>query len=664
MEYTGNKITHEHLKRPAILYIRQSTLRQVYENTESTLRQYALKERLVSLGWDSGSIVIIDKDLGQSGSETGNREGFKELVSEVSNGAAGAVACIEASRLSRSSGDWGRLIEYCALTNTLLIDADGVYNPNDFNDRLLLGLKGTMSEAELHFLMARMRGGLLNKAKRGELKKPLPIGYLYDDCGKIIKDTNIEVRQAVELLFESFRTVGSACGIVKYYKEKGYKFPYRVYKGFKKGEVHWTDITHSRILNILHNPAYAGAYHYGGHQIRHTPQGKKLRLVPKEEWHVLLKDNHEPYILYEEYEMNEKILTENAHPRSEDGRKSPPREGPALLQGIVICGKCGVRMTVRYTHNRKNCLTPHYVCQRNSIEHGAPICQYINGLLIDSRISEIMLERLTPLAVQTSIAVQEELNKRKSDQDNYFKVKAEKVRYEAELARRRYMNVDPNNRLVALELESAWNRKLAELEETEKEYNGMVMKNNADTYTSDAIRLKTLSEDFRQIWEDENVGEKDRKRIVRYLIEDATLLKDETGITAHVRFKGGTTETLKFPKPLKSYETWTTAKHIIDFIDEQAEHFTEMEIAESLNAKGYKSGKDQAFTTRIIQRIMTDYDIKSKRQRYLIKGYISSSEKAGQLGVNVPYLNRLIRDGRFQGEAVRISGKNEYLFKP
>jgi DNA invertase Pin-like site-specific DNA recombinase len=616
------------------------------------------------LGWDSSRIITIDKDLGQSGSESGNREGFKEVVSEVSNGTAGAVACIEASRLSRSSGDWGRLVEYCSITNTLLIDADGIYNPNDFNDRLLLGLKGTMSEAELHFLMARMRGGLLNKAKRGELKKPLPIGYLYDDSSKIIKDTNIEVRQAVELLFESFRIIGSACGIVKYYKDKGYKFPYRVYKGFRKGEVYWTDITHSRILHILHNPAYAGAYHYGEHQTRRTPQGKKLRPAPKEDWYVLLKDSHEPYISYEEYEANEKILTKNASPRGEDGRKSPPREGPALLQGIVICGKCGLRMTVRYDHDREDCLTPHYVCQRHGIEHGGPICQSINGLLIDARISELMFERLTPMAVQASIAVQEELLKRKSDQDNYFKIKWEKAKYEAELARRRYMSVDPNNRLVALELESAWNRKLAELEEAEKEYNDRVMKNTANSYDADVVRLKTLSEDFRKIWEDESVEEKDRKKIIRYLIEDVTLLKDETGITAHVRFKGGTTETIRLPKPLKSYETWTTSKLVLDFLDEQAENHTKKELAELLNANGFKSGMGEIFTPRLVLNIMTSHSIKSKRQRYLEKGYIPISDKAGQMGVSTPRLNRMVHDGRFQGDAVRVSDKNEYLFKP
>jgi len=236
------------------------------------------------------------------------------------------------------------------------------------------------------------------------------------------------------------------------------------------------------------------------------------------------------------------------------------------------------------------------------------------------------------------------------------------ARYESEVARRRYMNVDPGNRLVATELESVWNQKLVELEETEKEYNDRVMKNNADTYEADAAKLKMLTENFKQVWEAENVEDKDRKRIIRYLVEDVTLIKDEANTTAHVRFKGGTSETLKFPNPLKSYEAWATPKTVLDFIDEQAEYFTEKELADALNAKGYKSGKDCAFTARIIQKIMTVYSIKSKRQRYLDKGYISVNEKARQMGITVNHLLATIRNGRFQGDAIRISDKNEYVF--
>lgn len=317
MNHVNGKITSRHLAKMAYLYIRQSTLRQVQENTESTLRQYALRDKLVSLGWDRDDIEVIDCDLGRSGKAADNREGFQQLVSCVANGQAGAVACIEASRLSRCSGDWGRLVEYCAMTDTLLIDVDGIYNPNDFNDRLLLGLKGTMSEAELHFLQERMRGGLLNKAKRGELKKPLPIGYLYDECDRIVKDSDMQVREAIALFFRTFRIVGTAHGMAGYYKKKGYLFPRRVHKGYRKGELIWTELVNSRILDTLHNPVYAGIYHYGEKQTVWTKDGKRIRPMPKEDWHVFIKDHHEGYISYEDFEMNERILEENAHPRSE-----------------------------------------------------------------------------------------------------------------------------------------------------------------------------------------------------------------------------------------------------------------------------------------------------------------------------------------------------------
>jgi len=639
-------------------------LRQVYENTESTLRQYALKERLCALGWGQDNILVVDQDLGCSGAEAENREGFQKLVSEVSNGKAGAVACIECSRLSRSSSDWGRLTEYCAMTNTLLIDADGIYDPNDFNDRLLLGLKGTMSEAELHFLQSRMRGGLINKAKRGELQKPLPIGYLYDDTGHIIKDPSADVRQAIDLFFESFKKVGSAWGMLAYYKEHGYSFPHRVGKGFRKGEVVWLDIRDSTILNILHNPAYAGVYTYGETQRVWTPAGKKSRPAPKEDWLVFIKDHHEAYITYEEFEFNEKQLLGNAHARAENGGKSPPREGPALLQGLVICGKCGGRMTVRYTHNKKNWLTPYYICQRDSVEKGGSPCQGIPGELIDKTVAEILLRRLTPMAVQESVRVQRELDKRKAETITYYKLRVQKCEYEVNLARRRYMQVDPDNRLVALELESSWNIRLKELDEAVAEYEKRV-KDAAlrDDRSADCASLDNLSDDFSAAWNSTDTNDKDKKRIVRYLLEDVTLLRTSAGTEAHIRFKGLTTESVLVDLPPRSYQMWTTDAKVIDFIREESKRHTPGEIVDLLNQHGYKSGKESNFNINIVRRLIRDYNIPTLRQRYLDQGYITCAEKAAALGLTQNYLTRLTAEGKFSDTAVRVNDKNEYLFK-
>jgi len=388
MEYFDRKITSAHLKRKAILYIRQSTMRQVYENAESTLRQYALKEKLVRFGWQEESIIVIDCDLGQSGAESSKRDGFKQLVADVGSGEVGAVASIECSRLSRSSLDWGRLMEICAITQTVLIDDDGIYDPNNFNDRLLLGLKGTMSEAELHFIHARMRGGALNKAKRGELKVLLPVGYIYDEAGAVLKDPNLEIQNAVKLFFEAFRICGSAHRMLSYYRKNGYKIPKNPDSGFNSREITWVYLSSTRAIDMLHNPAYAGIYAYGQRQQVHTINGKKTKEKPVDEGHVCIKGHHEGYISCEEFDGNQKNLTAN---NNNSGSVPPPREGHALLQGIVICGKCGMRMSVRYYHQKQGDIS-YYVCD-NQAKHytGGKSCQSVHGRALDQAVSKLLL---------------------------------------------------------------------------------------------------------------------------------------------------------------------------------------------------------------------------------------------------------------------------------
>ena len=355
------KLKATHLERSAYLYIRQSTLRQVYENTESTKRQYALKKKAVVLGWQEDSIITIDNDLGISGASSGLREGFKRLVAEVGMGHAGIVISIEVSRLSRNSSDWLRLLEICAITDTLIMDEDGIYDTNDFNDRLLLGLKGTMSEAEIHFLQARMRGGIISKARRGELKRALPAGYVYNENDKIVKDPDLNVQNALDLFFKTFKRTGSACTTVRQFNKLDLKIPKRFLRGFRKGELAWNPLTHSRSLRLLHNPIYAGIYYYGRQQTKKTINGKRQVNMPVESWHAYMPDAHPAYISRDEFEDNVKKLKENAYAYGEDRKKSPPREGPALLQGIAICGICGRRMSVNYQQNCSK-LVSIYIC--------------------------------------------------------------------------------------------------------------------------------------------------------------------------------------------------------------------------------------------------------------------------------------------------------------
>ena len=340
------KVTGSHLTRTAYLYVRQSSLRQVLNNTESATRQYALRQRAVALGWPPDQVVTIDTDQGQSGASAADREGFQRLVAEVGMGRAGIVLGLEVSRLARNNADWHRLLEICALTDTLILDEDGLYDPGEFNDRLLLGLKGTMSEAELHFIRARLRGGQLSKARRGELKMGLPVGLVYDPADHVVLDPDTGVRDALHHVFTVFARTGSARAVVQEFNRSGLRFPVRIRKGPHKGELAWSPLTHSRVLRTLHNPRYAGAFVYGQRREGRTPAGKTTTLtLPREQWVALIHDAHPGYLSWEQFEANQQQLLANAAAHGRDRDKGPAREGPALLQGLAICGTCGRRMT-------------------------------------------------------------------------------------------------------------------------------------------------------------------------------------------------------------------------------------------------------------------------------------------------------------------------------
>ncbi|HBH03705.1 MAG TPA: hypothetical protein DDZ42_17585, partial [Candidatus Rokubacteria bacterium] len=358
----SQKVTASHLKRDAYLNIRQSTVRQVFENTESTQRQYGLRQRAVALGWPNDRVIVIDTDLGQSGASAADRAGFQQLVADVGLGRAGIVLGLEVSRLARNSTDWHRLLEICALTDTLILDEDGVYDPAHFNDRLLLGLKGTMSEAELHVLRARLRGGILNKARRGELHGHLPVGFVYTPDGRVALDPDTQVQESVRLLFQTFLRTGAAHATVKYFREERLLFPIRLTAGARKGELAWTPLGLGRAVHLLHNPWYAGAYAFGRHRWRKQPDGRTRReRVPREQWHALLRDAHPAYISWEEHERIEHQLPAGTKALGWERRQGPPREGPALLQGRVVCGLCGSRMQIRYRPRRGGQLVPDYV---------------------------------------------------------------------------------------------------------------------------------------------------------------------------------------------------------------------------------------------------------------------------------------------------------------
>ena len=451
-----SKVTAEHLSRNAYLYVRQSTLRQVVENTESTKRQYGLRQRALAFGWTDEQIVVIDKDLGKSAASSSDREGFGELVAEVGMGRAGIVLGLEVSRLARNSTDWHRLLEICALFKTLILDEDGIYDPAHFNDRLLLGLKGTMSEAELHVLRSRLRGGILNKARRGEFRTQLPIGLVYDAADRVVLDPDLQVQESVRLLFATFERTGAGCATVKHFTEQELLFPRRPDSGPHKGEVIWTRLGLTRAMSMLHNPRYAGAYVYGRERTKVLPSGRTGRVrLPRDEWIVLRLDAHPGYISWSDYERNQKQIEKIAKAFGQDRRHGPPREGPALLQGLAVCGVCGMRMSVRY-RRRDAKLLPTYVCILHAMDRRKP-CQVLHGEAIDAAIGDLLVDLMKPMALELSMAVQDEIRARLDESDRLRRMHVEGAQYEVDLARQRYMQVDPSRRLVADSLEVNWN---------------------------------------------------------------------------------------------------------------------------------------------------------------------------------------------------------------
>ena len=657
------KVRAEHLKRDAYLYIRQSTIQQVFHNTESTQRQYALKQRAVALGWSAEQVNVIDSDQGQSGASAVDREGFQKLVAEVGLGHAGIVLGLEVSRLARNSCDWHRLLEICGLAGTLILDEDGLYDPSNFNDRLLLGLKGTMSEAELHVLCARLQGGIRNKARRGELRIPLPVGLIYDLRDKVVLDPDKQVQQALQTFFHVYQREGSALAIVKYFGKNDLSFPRRLRGGANKGQLVWGPLCHSRAIQVLRNPRYAGAFVFGRMKACKRPDGRyTIKPVPQEDWHTLIPDAHPGYISWQQYQDNLRSLRACAQAQGKDRRKSPPGQGPALLQGLVVCGVCGRRMTVRY-HRRRGKLVPDYMCQHESCEYGQPVCQQIPGSSIDQAVGELLLEMVEPVTLELAFAVQEELMARLDEVDQLRRQQVQRAQYEADIARNRFMQVDPNNRLVADALEADWNDKLRVQTETQEQYEQQRLKDRIALDEASRQKVLALAEDLPRLWRDPNTSDQDRKRMVRLLIEDATLTKSDE-IRVQIRFKGGATRTLTLPRPLGAWKERTTSPDVIRQIDQVLDTHTDATIAAELNRRGCQSGMKLQFTPQIVSRLRRKYGLKCRYDRLRERGLYTADEMAAELGVTRPTVRIWRAHGLLRGYEYNDRGERLYELPP
>ena len=629
------KLKPNHLNRDALIYVRQSTMAQVRFNQESTQRQYALKEIAIALGWPEERIRVIDGDLGISGSGRSKRPGFTQLVTSVSLGEAGAVFGLEISRLARSSADLMKLLELCGLFETLVIDEDGIYDMGDFNDRLLIGLKGTMGEAELHFLHARMIGGKENAASRGELRFPLPVGYARDPDGNTVMDPDEEIQHAIFTLFRAFRATGSAYGVVRYFAENQLLFPKRAFGGAWDGKISWGTLTLSRVVGIIHNPAYTGAYVYGRYRDQKTidPEGHyehhAVRLRDKSAWKVFIPEHHQAYISWEEYEANLAILDNN---RTNTELSGPAREGAALLTGILLCGKCGRRMTVRYTGNGG--IRPVYECL-GRWEHGnKATCSSIPAMVIDQAVSEKVLSVMKISELEIALKVIHNINSENQVSDRQWLLSLERAQYEANRAERQFMLADPENRLVVRSLEANWDQKLKDLEKLKQDYALHCSRKLWSPSEKEEEDIRRLAERIPEIWSSPLTTPKDKKRIIRILVEDVTVFAEKRcrDFSIGIRFRSGKCEKLSLEKSLPAPDRKRHSADTVNMIREFSSIMDDHEIAEQLNRAEVTTPDGKAFTTASVRWLRYKHHIPGLFQTE--KQGISVSEAASLLGIS------------------------------
>lgn len=619
-----SKITASHRSRAALIYVRQSTMLQVRDHAESTARQYGLAGEAQRLGWAPQSIVVVDTDLGVSGRFGADRGGFREIVARVCLGEVGAVFGLEVSRLARSSAEFARLLELARLTDTLVVDADGVYDLADFNDRLLLGLKGSMSEAELHLLAGRLQGAKRAAAARGELRLPLPVGFDYDADGRIVPDADEQVRQAVADVFAEFTRTGSAYGVVQAFV--GRRFPLRAYGGVWAGQLRWGKLTHGRVLGVLSNPAYAGAYAYGQHRTVRTvePDGTVRTasvLQPRERWQVLICGHHEGYVTWQQYLDIEAKLAAN---RTNSGAR-PVREGPPLCQGIIGCGLCGRPVGTRYQGSNG---LAYYDCMGHRDAARSQRCRSVAASTVDAAVARLLLSTLDGERVGLALDAAEQVTQRHTRAHRAAELAVQRAQYEADRAERAFHQVEPENRLVARTLEAQWETKLAALAEAQQ---ALTTVRESRPPLPDRASLEQLAADLPRLWHDSATSLKDRKRLLRTVISDVTILPtpDRDEVRLGVRWHTGATDEITTTRrgpdrtPSAAVELARSLGHLLNDED----------LAAALNAHGYRTGKGHPFDVKAVRWLRHAYKIRAPRTQCLRDSEITVKQAAARLGI-------------------------------
>ena len=607
------RVTTEHRAKLAYVYVRQSSLNQVKQHRESTQLQYRLVDRAIALGWPRGRIHVIDDDLGKSGAGSAERHGFQKLIADIGLGNAGLVVSLDASRLARNNRDWHQLLELCSVFAVLIADGERLYDPRAYHDRLLLGLSGIMSEAELHQIRMRLHQGERQKAARGELRLPLPAGLAYDRAGAIVLNPDEEVQIRLHLVFAKFRELQSARAVMRFLRANALPLPMRPLVGPSPHEVIWREADSARVHSILHNPAYAGAYVYGRRQkdpIRSRSGSMRGTVkVAIADWEVCLKAAHPGYIGWEEFMANQRRLADNVN-RYEAGHSGVPRKGSALLQGIAICGRCGRRMSLRYTGPNGD--YPVYCCRADRDQRASALCQEVRALPVDELIERVLLEALAPDQIAIALAAMGELEQEDRHLERQWTLRRERARYEAERARRQYDDVEPENRLVARSLERAWEDKLRAVEAIEQEYARWRSEGPLVISAADRAQLQKLGENLPRIWHAETTSAGDRKRILRLVMRDVVLdAKRLRGqIWLRIGWQTGATSEHRLQRRVHTYRDYIDIERLRKRIAElNAAGKMDKEIAAILNREGFVAARACAFKGENVWLLRTRWRI-------------------------------------------------------
>jgi DNA invertase Pin-like site-specific DNA recombinase len=624
----SSKIQAQHRDRLAVVYIRQSSPQQVLEHRESTALQYALKRRAMEWGWPAERVLVIDQDLGRSGTTIEGREGFKQLLAEVSLDHVGLVLGIEMSRLARCCKDWHQLLELCALFGTLLADQDGLYDPRNYNDRLLLGLKGTLSEAELHLLQQRMEQGRLNKARRGELFNHPPIGYVRGRDGQMQLDPDQQVQSVVRLVFDKFEELGSVNALLRYLVRHEIRLGMRPHSGGDRGELQWRRPCRVGLGNILAHPLYAGAYTWGRRPTdrrRRTASGRPVKGKPQavQDCAVFIRDRCPAYITWERYEANLKQL---AHNRSRMDVRGAVREGPALLKGLLICGKCGYRLQVSYDAKR----LPRYSCLRLSIEYGNPKCQSLAGQRLDELVAKQVLAALEPAHLELSLTAAADIQQQRDQLQKHWRQRLERAGYELDRARRQYQAVEPENRLVARELESCWERLLAEQRKLREDHERFTVSQPACLSEADEHSIRALAGDIPALWHSPHTTHADRQQIVRQLVERVVVTPQTHGevVDVAIHFAGGFVSRHELQRPVARYEQLHDYERLLDRIEQLSlQKQTARRIADQLNSERWRPPKRRTtFNPAMVQHLLWRRGHRGPRPRSMSNDLLGKDE--------------------------------------